>query len=916
MDTRPKQPAPQNQEKTQQKLDFRNPKKNPNMKQPTIEQLTERLSHANAEPARKQITQQLLKKHAAGQTVFTGPEYLSPDDEENLYGSPQINSQDIKREEIKFVVQYADAWITDQTNNQQEPMVAMNANPLIVGGHLWTKGAFAQEEAVVEASDLPFHMPAGGKHHTYSPNENELGLEKLGGSYRVTQVKQYAIDNSHPEGISETGTFDAVFVAAPDFRDLNTIDKFNGNRADYLREIAAKVRMQCEHALENKNSILGAGAMGCGAFQNNPFLVAAIYRAVLSEEKYKNLKVDFVIAGERLSNKFKDVFNAPASEVQKILDFGKPYDKFASREDTTFKQYLKTFPKLKKTPTNKTESLTQDDRRYKMMEFHNNYLKGLSEGFPEKYMTDVQKGWYKEIVEKYQPTVKVYMKADAVGKINPAFDRMGNYDISEFFQGYDQPPKDTLTSDDIERLKKAGCFAPEYNEGNTELSRQYTKFRVIASSVPRLGEDGKLHERKMITTCAPNFMGTSPGDMKSYLIPTDQGGYRLNEKIFREDCIELAAMIVFAAKENNMPHLDIADFGLGVYLKLLEASKGDTVEKDKARQIMYEAFILAAESQKFNINWIIYDKIQGAEQMVDDYNHKYSNQYLQFKKGNILDSEYSLNNGSDRTIGGKCNHLDASTTEEQAFQELGLLECQTTCNPHKVKNIVPVSILPNGNVEIIKQPAQARSQRFITEVQPSKIVLGKGDKYHNRFVQCHFNNVNDATNFANELLKKHGIHKFKSPGTPVNIQATAPFTIRLNNADYNKVMKDENAYNRLLISAFIKENKLDLSKLENRIFWSSQVTGVGHEIEIKAEACRCRIPRSVKFIYETFGDSKLTADQKVKNVCGNFESMKFEIKSILSSSTRSSYTEQLINNVQILKQQFETTHTPAPPPPR
>ena len=105
-------------------------------------------------------------------------------------------------------------------------------------------------------------------------------------------------------------TFTPVYVAAPDFRTsfkVGTVSEFgqdnqkhvtgNGEgshsveaRSAYAYFLALQVRMTIEHALEaykkhpkEQEKSLLLTALGGQAFQNNPKLVAAIYRVVLDE---------------------------------------------------------------------------------------------------------------------------------------------------------------------------------------------------------------------------------------------------------------------------------------------------------------------------------------------------------------------------------------------------------------------------------------------------------------------------------------------------------------------------------------------------------------------------------------------------------------------------------------------------------
>ena len=573
---------------------------------------------------------------------------------------------------------------------------------------------------------------------------------------------------------------------------------------------------------------------------------------------------------------------------------------------------------IKTTPANtKTHGLSVDDRRYKVMEFHNNYLLGLSEGFPERYLTEIQKRWYKEIVENYQGSVKVYVNENYKDNYTPAFNRPGNYDVADFFAAYTEKPAKVLPGKARDRLKKAGCFAPESNEANAEHLRQFTKYRVIVSKVPYLDGNGNLQERKMISTCAPNFMGSSPEDRKRFLIAMEnkssQGKtqYRLNTKEYEKCCNELAMLIAYAAKENGMSPLDIAQFGLGVYLNAFNDNDMPEEQKDIAREIMYKAFIAAAKANDIKINWLIYEKTPNAQQIVDTLSETYKNDkdYIRFKIGNILESTNSLNNGSDRTIGGKFTHPDAGTTEEQVSQEFFLMQVQTDCNPLINQNVIVVN---TNNINASKMKMDDIANIQPSGVQPDtqqkihfEIRLGEGTQKKDRFVQLIFNDKQLAQNVAHNLLKEHKIQNFKNPGQPVNIKPIEgnKFVIRLNNVDFNKLCKDDTAYNKLLLNNFIRENKLDFSLLENRIFWCNQVSMGGDEIKLPDRMGVLTVPSSIKFIHETLNRNDIDEQMKITAIREKFSSF---TSSRLFSPGRSDETQKIIDDAEKLKDQFIT----------
>lgn len=872
-----------------EKLNFRDPNQNHNMQQPTPDALLQRLNAGDAVENRKLLSRKIIEKAKKNKEKFSGPEYLSLN-VENIIADTELSLQNKLRVDLKAIPDTAQNWLVKQQGNK--PLLTINANASYVGGILWSKNHYAQEERVAEESDLPLHIPSGGKTYTYSNKQGEPGLEKMGGSYRVCNVNQYELNNKSPDGIKQTAVYDAVFVAAPDFRmnDKNISvngENANSNRMAYINEMAKKIRMQCEHALANGNNVLGAGALGCGAFNNNPFLVAAIFRLVLSEPKYKNIAVDFVIVDYDLCDKFNAVFNAPLDDVIYLIENAKPFD-------TSVKIHV---------PTNKTENLTTYERRYKVMEFHNNFLLGMAHGKPDAFMNEQQKEWLKEIEKNYQDSIRVYVNEEYANNIKFEFDRPGQYPMSEYFKPYTYQPKKMMGVDEYETLKDGGFFAPEWDEKtkqvNTEEDRQYTKHRVIVSKVPVLDENGKLVQRYMLTTCAPNLMDSSKADERKYLrqvMVKNKNGkseLELNEAEYQKTCDELAYLIIYAAAQNQISPLDIAEFGLGVYLKRFDNNEKPEIQKNIARKCMYQAFDSAAKAYGIEINWLIYENDKNADKMLEDRLVNFPRyKHITFKKGNILNSLNSLNNGSDRTIGGKTNAFYAHTTEEQVFQESFLLQTQTDFNPFKSKNI---------NYLNVNQMIQDNLPH-----KPYKLNLGKGSQDGvDRYAQLIFDNEYEAKQFAEkDLFEENQICSFNNKNLPVNVRAEHNnFIIRLNSHDFDK-LEGKNAYNELLLATFIQENKLDLSNPDNREFWTKQVGSSGGKsitYEAGNEKVTFLVPSSIEFIDKTLKNQYLNAQGKINVICDELSSWRY---SSMLTFGRSDNTQHIIDEAQKLKKQF------------
>jgi hypothetical protein len=72
---------------------------------------------------------------------------------------------------------------------------------------------------------------------------------------------------------------------------------------------AAKIYNQIKVAIEQGNDAVVLGALGCGAFNNDPIKMAELYRDILSLDEFRGkIKVEFAITGSALQQKFANVF--------------------------------------------------------------------------------------------------------------------------------------------------------------------------------------------------------------------------------------------------------------------------------------------------------------------------------------------------------------------------------------------------------------------------------------------------------------------------------------------------------------------------------------------------------------------------------------------------------------------------------
>lgn len=114
-------------------------------------------------------------------------------------------------------------------------------------------------------------------------------------------IKVIKTDANQPERLSanEWTTVDVITCAAPNFRNVNPLPD------DALRELHLKRgRRILDVALDNGVDSLVLGAFGCGAFRNDPKIVASAYAQLMQEYGQAFDEVEFAIfyMGNEIAN--------------------------------------------------------------------------------------------------------------------------------------------------------------------------------------------------------------------------------------------------------------------------------------------------------------------------------------------------------------------------------------------------------------------------------------------------------------------------------------------------------------------------------------------------------------------------------------------------------------------------------------
>ena len=215
-------------------------------------------------------------------------------------------------------------------------MIAANAHTK-GGGLYW---GTAQEEAVYAASDLGLYAPPG-----YLPDQEGLQINPLvdmGLTYLQKGATAYRLltqeDGSYHLGDPQEREFHVIYAANPDFRyedqamHLMTPQGHNEfvqiSFRNYFQTIA---HASCDSSEGPKRIKLNA--IGCGAFNNPHFLVAASARLAIEKARLKWGEacpiLEFSIGGsnpndENLRETFDRVMQMNLKEVRRLIDRNAP----------------------------------------------------------------------------------------------------------------------------------------------------------------------------------------------------------------------------------------------------------------------------------------------------------------------------------------------------------------------------------------------------------------------------------------------------------------------------------------------------------------------------------------------------------------------------------------------------------------
>lgn len=200
-------------------------------------------------------------------------------------------------------------------NNTNEGFVgvlnfASSTNP---GGGV-TKGSTAQEECLCRCSNLYLTLYQEKCIREYY-NINKKYMSNLGSDAIIYSRNVYVFKDKDYNMLPVEDRFyvDVLTCAAPNLRE-NPRNQYNSDASEEkltltdeeLYNIHVKrARNILNVAVKNEDDYLILGAFGCGAFRNNPEIVAKAYKDVLQDYMYCFKVIDFAIIDGKYSNNYE-----------------------------------------------------------------------------------------------------------------------------------------------------------------------------------------------------------------------------------------------------------------------------------------------------------------------------------------------------------------------------------------------------------------------------------------------------------------------------------------------------------------------------------------------------------------------------------------------------------------------------------
>ena len=187
-----------------------------------------------------------------------------------------------------------------------------------------TRGSNAQEECLCRCSDLYFCLNTSEMWNGfYKPHRNAKNPIHNDVIINTPDVVVFETDPAYPKLMYESAWYNVnvITCAAPNLRERpsNMFNTGDGNNAIKISDEDLKLihekrlRRILDVAAIEGNEVVILGAFGCGAFSNNPTVVARAARNMIEEYKYTFKTIEFAVycspRDERNYNIFEDTMS-------------------------------------------------------------------------------------------------------------------------------------------------------------------------------------------------------------------------------------------------------------------------------------------------------------------------------------------------------------------------------------------------------------------------------------------------------------------------------------------------------------------------------------------------------------------------------------------------------------------------------
>jgi uncharacterized protein (TIGR02452 family) len=162
----------------------------------------------------------------------------------------------------------------DAAQGMSKPLVLNFANAHCPGGG-FKLGASSQEESLCRRSSLYLSLRSAGAAKMY--RSNNLHLRPLESNWMVLSPSVCVFRDSGGRLLRQPYVVSVISVPAPNLRGLGFFASRHSVRAGLL----TKIRIMLAEAHRHQYRELVLGAWGCGAFGNNPEMVAECFRLEL-----------------------------------------------------------------------------------------------------------------------------------------------------------------------------------------------------------------------------------------------------------------------------------------------------------------------------------------------------------------------------------------------------------------------------------------------------------------------------------------------------------------------------------------------------------------------------------------------------------------------------------------------------------